>query len=301
MKTCTGLQSLYKTLSNNNDSANAALGLEIMNDSIRRVCSDRDWDFLQKSATANTVAAQQFYYLPEDYSSLIDVSVTLGTTKYIPRECPTREYWDMLNQETSFQSNFPEYYFIYNGQIGFYPTPSSSTSNAITYNYRRTVIDLSIDDYTTGTLSATNGSTTVTGSGTSWTSPMTGRFIRITPSNTAASTGDGFWYEIASVTNSTTIVLVKAYNGTTTTGAAYTLGQVPALPEPYQDMPIYEACRIFYTSVNPDAERAKEFKDRFDELFTKLSADHGTKTMDPVIHDAMPAFIQNPNNYLSFS
>lgn len=299
MKTTTGLQNLFTTLSNNNDTANASLGLELMNDSYRRACADRDWDFLQKSLTFNSVAAQQFYNLPYDYSSLIDCFMTLGTTTYIPKECPTREFWDQLNQQTTFQSDFPEWYFIFNGQIGFYPTPSTSTTNGITVNYRRTVIDLSIADYTTGTVSATNGSTTLTGSGTTWTTPMIGRYIRITPSNTAASSGDGVWYQISNVSSTTSITLVKAYNGTTITGGSYVLGQVPLLPEPYQDMPIYDALSMFYTTINPDSVRAKLFKEKFDELFTQLKADHGTKTQDPAIHDVDMGPLNNPNLFIT--
>lgn len=295
MKTYTGLTNLYQTLTNNTDAANLSLGAELMNDSYRRVCSDRDWDFLQKSANISSVSGTQFYYLPYDYSSLIDCFMTIGSTTYIPKECPTREMWDMLNQQTTFQSNFPEFFFIYNGQIGFYPIPSTSTVNGITVNYRRTVTDLSIADYTTGTIAATNGSTTITGSGTTWTSPMIGRFLRITASNTAASAGDEVWYEITAVASATSATIRKAYNGTTMSGGAYIIGQIPALPEPYQDMPIYDAASIFYTSINPDATRAKLFRERFDTLFTKLSQDHGTKTQDPIIHDIDMGPIQNPN------
>jgi len=299
VKSYTGLRNLYATLTNNNDSANLVLGDELINDSLRRVYSERDWDFLQKSGTASTVAGTQFYTLPYDYDELIDVTITIGTTKYVPIECPNQTFWDYLNRSTTFQSDFPEYYYIFNGQIGFYPTPSGSNSNAITYNYRRKVVDLSIADFTTGTVSATNGSTTITNSGSNWTAPMAGRFIKLTPTNTAASTGDGVWYEVASVSSATVLLLVKPYNGTTTAGAAYTLSQVPILPESYQDMPVYDAASTYFSSINPNRMQAELYAKKAEYLLNKLRADHGTKTTDPSIHDAFPRKILNPNLFIT--
>jgi hypothetical protein len=233
----TTLLNLYSSLTNDSATPNQTLGLQLMNDSIRRICADRDWDFLQKSKTVLTVAAQQFYNLPYDYDSLITCNIMNGTTLYIPKECPSREFWDVLNQQTTFQSNFPEYFFIYNGQIGFYPTPSTGALT-INLNYRRTIIDLSMADYSTGNVVAVaNGGTTVTGSGTTWTAPMVGRYIKIIPTDVAATSGDGVWYEISAVGGATSLTIKKGYNGTAlaATTATYIISQVPILPEAYQD------------------------------------------------------------------
>lgn len=298
MKSTTVLKALFGSLTNNSATVNTTLGLQLMNDSIRRIAAERDWDFMQKAVTASTVASQQFYNLPYDYHQLIDVTVLTGTNRYVPVEVPNREAWDLLNQQSSYTSDIPQYYFIFNGQIGFWPTPSSNGSSNITYNYLRRIIDLSVEDYTTGTISqATNGSTTITGSGTTWTSPMAGRWLRITPSNTAASSGDGVWYQISSVTNSTTIVLDKAYNGTSigpAAGGAYNIGQMPILPEAYHDLPVYEAASVYFTTVQPEPVRAKMYMDRFEYIAKRMRADHGNKTSDPTIH-AMRRNPINPN------
>lgn len=303
MKTYTGLRTLFGTLTNNTSASNLTLGDELINDSHRRTCSERDWDFLQKSATASTVASTQFYNLPYDYDSLIDVTVTIGTMQYVPVEAKSKIDWDLLNETTNFTSNTPEYYFIYNGQIGFWPIPASSTSNAITYNYRRKVVDLSIADYATGTVDViTNASTTVTGSGTSWNASMIGKFLRVTPSATATSNGDGFWYEITAVASATSLTIKKAYQGTSlTTGAsaAYIIGQTPFVPEPYHDMLVYDAASVFYSSINPDATRAELFSAKAGDLLKKLRADHGNKTTDPSIHDAKQRAILNPNLFIT--
>lgn len=66
--------------------------------------------------------------------------------------------------------------------------------------------------YTTGTLTATNGSKTLTGSGTTWDASWAGRKIRIY--------NDNAYYRILSVDSSTSITLEQSYQGTT--GSAYT-------------------------------------------------------------------------------
>jgi len=59
----------------------------------------------------------------------------------------------------------------------------------------------------TGTATGTNSSTTVSGSGTDWTNAAVGRLIHFE--------GDTKTYEVASVTNTTTLVITSAYTGST--------------------------------------------------------------------------------------
>lgn len=68
--------------------------------------------------------------------------------------------------------------------------------------------------YSTGTVTVTNGSTTVSGSGTNWTSAMVGGNFK---------GPDGEFYLISAVPAVTTLTLGRVYDGTTTSGASYTL------------------------------------------------------------------------------
>ena len=62
----------------------------------------------------------------------------------------------------------------------------------------------------TGTLSFTNGSTAVTGSGTAFTTELAiGDFIK---------GGDGYWWEVVTITSDTAATLYKKYSGTTESG-----------------------------------------------------------------------------------
>ena len=295
MMTFTALRNLYGVLTNDTSSAALTVGDSLVNTAYRLITSAKDWDFLQRTKTDSTVASQQFYNLPADYDSLVNVTVTQGTTVYTPRECPSRVQWDSLNATTSWTSNFPEWYFIFNGTIGFYPTPSSSTASAITYIYRKRISDLSSADYTTGNISAiTTATTAVTGSGTTWTAPMAGRYIRVTPTDTALASGDGLWYEVSSAT-ATAIVLSDAYLGSTiSSNTAYTIGQVPVLPEPYQVLPVYKAVEIYFSSIMPDTPKAELYRRQYDEYYARLLADYGPKTSNVVI-ETMPRYPRNPN------
>jgi len=69
--------------------------------------------------------------------------------------------------------------------------------------------------YETGTVSVTNNSTTVTGSGTSWDTTWTNRKIRIGEEQA--------YYRIKSVDSTTTLTLEAPYQGTTATGEDYSI------------------------------------------------------------------------------
>ncbi len=65
--------------------------------------------------------------------------------------------------------------------------------------------------YNTGTAAFTNGSTAVTGTGTSWAAGMVGGLIQ--------NSADGTWYNITAVPSATSIAISPAYAGTTASGA----------------------------------------------------------------------------------
>lgn len=297
MKSYTTLRNLYGSLTQNTTSGNLTLGDQFINDSYRYVLGSQPWWFLDKSETDTTVANQQFYQLPNDWTQLNTVTVAVGSTNYIPKEAPSREFWDLLNQAPNVKADIPEWFFIFDGQLGFYPTPSSA-GNTITYYYKQVVKDLSIADYTTGTIvSVANGGTAVVGSSTVWTAPMAGRFIRITSSDTA-NTGDGFWYEIASVTDNTNLVLTKDYQGTAIAAgsANYTIGQMPLFPEQYHALPVYHATYQYWL-MNSDPVKANQFKALYDELLFQMKQENNWKSSNPVVDyaDGDEDFIRNPN------
>lgn len=279
MLTYTTGRNLIGVLTNDSSSANLTNMDVLHNEAIREVITSKAWPFRQKTRAFSTNTAN-VHYLPADCGIVNTITVTIGSTKYTPRIVKTREEWDRLTQSTS-TSDTPEAVFIFDNFFSFYPAPATANASAGLISFGRRHKDLSIADYTTGTiLSIANGATTVTGNAPSWTSQMAGRWIRITDTNTA-NTGDGVWYEISSVTSSTVLELVTPYNGTSISGgtAAYTIGQTSIIPEEFQMTPIHRVCEIYFSSIKPEPQRAQLYKNLFAEGMRRMQIECGSRTI----------------------
>lgn len=246
---------------------------------------------LSSSATATiSVGGLQFYPLPPNYSKLKTLTITQGNLKWTPVEILTREQWDRMNT-FPYYSDIPNNYYIYNNQIGIWPIPVT-TGNTLTCNYKYRIPDLSIEDYTTGTVAVSNGGTTITGTGTAWT-PTTNiqnesRWIQISQTK-----GDNLWYQVSSVDSATQITLVEPYQGIAVSGGSYTLGQMPILLEDFHDMLIYKALTYYFSTKVKNSTSYKEFKDAYDEKLQLLAEYSGNKTIHVDLRQQPTG--QNPN------
>lgn len=276
MRTTTSYTSDFTNLTNNTSAANSTLGLKLVNDALRYLVGIFFFNERSYIVPGGTVDGQAAYRLPYNVKQVINVTVEIGSTLWQPVEIPTRKRYDALNV-IPFDNDFPQFFYIYNGEMLLWPTPASD-GNEITINYKKRIVDLSAADYTTGTVSMTNGSTTITGSGTAWTTNMADRWINIPLTALNATTGDGEWYQIASVESATSLTLYNEYQGGTAAGATYTIGEVPILPEDYQDLPLYRALYIYHTTINKDTDKAALNKSLYDEGYARLEAEFGSKT-----------------------
>lgn len=293
MKSYTNYQDDIPRIINNSLTDNLTWATEVINDSIRYLVAK--YYFNERSYTTTTTASTQFYNLPPLVKKLINLTVTIGSVVWQPRECPTRQYWDALNVIT-FTQDFPSFFFVYNGQVGIYPSPASS-GNTITMNYKTRIPDLSQANYTTGTVAITTNTTTVTGSGTTFTKAMAqGGWIKVAHSATDAANGDNQWYEIDSWTSATVLVLKNKYTGATVSGGSYIIGEMSILPEDYQDLPLYRMGLIYYTTRFPDATRAEFYQKLWDEGLERLNEEFGSKTSSVILTDTDTPII-NPNLY----
>lgn len=286
---------LFVTLSQNATTANQTLYGSLANIEHRYL--------LQKffnnegSFTIPTVANQQFYKLPPNYSKLKTLTITTGNLQWTPSEILTREQWDKLNV-FPYYADIPNNFFIYpggdhGGQVGIWPIPSS-TGNTITFNYKFRIPDLSLQDYITpGTVSVANGSTAVTGSGTSFV-PTTNaqnesRWIQF-----AQPDGDNLWYQIASVDSATGITLYGAYQGVSVSGSgSFTIGQMPILMEDFQDMLPWKALTYYFSSIVDNKIKKQEFEGTYNTKLLMLTEYAGTKTINVNLSRREQA--KNPN------
>jgi len=282
-------------LSQNTSPSNIELLKGMVNDAHRYLLEK--YFFNEASTTILTVANQQFYDLPADYSKLKTGTITIGTLKWTPTEILSRADWDKLNV-FPYYGDIPNNYFIYNNQIGFWPIPATA-GNTITFNYKRRVTDLTISDYTTSTVSATLNSTAIVGSGTAFVAtflPSAGSvldlnlWIKITPPK-----GDGKWYQISSLTDATNLVLVNKYTGGTTTGASYIIGQAPLLLEDFQDLLVYRPLMIYFSTIVDNPTKKAEFEGLYNSGIELLDKYAGSKTVNANLRGAVNTI--NPNLY----
>lgn len=295
MISITQLQNLYGSLSQNTSTSNLSLGAQLMNIEHRYLL--QKYFSNEGSYTMVTVAQQQFYKMPPNYSKLKTLTITIGNLKWTPTEILTREEWDKLNV-FPYYSDIPNNYFIYpggdhGGQIGIWPIPSSN-GNTITFNYKFRIPDLSLVDYTTGTVAVTTLTSAITGTTTIWTpttnSQNESRWIQISQAK-----GDNLWYQVASVDSTTGITLYQPYQGITVSGGSYTLGQMPILMEDFHDMLVWKALVYYFSSIVDNPKKAAEFQGMYDAKLELLAEYAGTKTIH--VNLGREAVRMNPNLY----
>ena len=273
MKSYSTLLALGKKLTENSTSENEAFLTEMINDSVRTIATMRKgmWNWLEVVEEVLTVASQEGYQLPNNIRRIADLYIRIAGsgpnyTTYLPMAVFDPNRWKLILASNLGVSDWPLFYYSQegSGKVEIQPIPASN-DNIIVIRGRLNIKDLNQADYTTGTITtATNGSPTIVGSGTSWTSGMANDWIRIT-STAAANGGDGFWYQIASVTNSTTLVLKKNYQGTDIVAgsATYAIGQMSPIPESYDIAPVYRAAALYW-NLRDDDKRAKEYWKYYD-------------------------------------
>lgn len=304
IQTFTSRRNRFGDLALNSSSATLTLGDSLMNSSEKKIISAKDWSFLWRQYTKLTVAGVQGINLPAYTQKPQSIYVTVGSYRYTPKEITNRQDWDRLNQ-VSVSSDIMTHYFVYDGQILQYPIPATS-SNVVTFNARRVARDLSRADVTgssTITTIATSGvTTTITQSGSTWTASMVGRYIQVTPTDAILTSGDGYWYEIATVPTSATLTLTRTYQGTTISGgtASYTIGEASLIPEPHDMLPVWDGLKVYFTSVDPSPTKAKLYDEMYKDGYGQMVRDHGSK-LNVVLDDGNGGAddIPNPNFFVT--
>lgn len=230
----------------------------------------------------------QAYKLPENFSRLTELYVTVGTTQYPAELVQDPERWRWMNSTTTQStSDFVSHCFIKRDRVELYPIPSSA--NTATLIYEAFSTPLTQDDYTTGTITTlANEGTAVTGSGSTWTAGMAGRYLKIDD--------DGDWYKIASFTDTTHITLDTEYQGIAIAAGTedYTIGQMPNTPPDTHILPVYFAVWK-WAMFRKDVQLAREYERFWKEDLKEAVADWGNRSSSNVISPGYRQRIRNPN------
>jgi hypothetical protein len=236
------------------------------------------------TTTISTVGVQA-YPIPANVSKIKNATITVGQLVFTPAPIRTIQEWTLMNA-LPYTSTIPNYYFIYQNQVMFWPIPSSS-GQVISFNYKARVPEMTFADYSTGTLSSIGvGDNQITGTATAWNSSggfplntdlsMFNLALKITPPS-----GDGIWYPILRFTSDTDVLLASPIqNAPSATASAYVIGQLPLLQEDFHDMLVYGALQTYYSSIVSNDAAFKKYSSLYADRLVQLEDYAGTKSVN---------------------
>ncbi len=253
-------------------------------------------------STTITTSGVSTYALPANVSKTKTATINVGQLVYTAAPVQSIQEWTKLNA-LPYTAEIVAYFFIYNGFINFWPIPSN-TGDLVTFYCQIRVPDMSIADYTTGTLSGLSaGSNLVTGVGTTWNT--VGGFPTNTdliPMNLYLKAnlpqGDGLPYLIERFESDTSLTLYKAFSSVPNSAGTvsnYSIGQYPLLYEDFHDILVYWALRIYYSSIVKDADRYQLFNNIYQEKIQYMEGYLGTKQVNVNLMQTSAQLESNPN------
>lgn len=191
-------------------------------------------DFTRKSRSADIEASVDYYQNPED-TQRITLVLAMSSGGLIPMtRVDDEESWRYLKQMDI--TGEPTHFFV-RGFDGFelYPKPSNDVEAGLMLVFepkapffRASDID---DDTTDSTVTVTQGSQTITSTGTPFTPGMVGRGFEVTDGT------DTRWYRISEYTDSANIKLENYYQGASGSSRTWRIGEVMDIPEEYLEGP----------------------------------------------------------------
>jgi len=232
-------------------------------------------EYNRKARFTDLVASQQYYQLPEDGQKLKEAVADSGGWKVPLEQVPNEHTWRQLNMMTV--TGNPTHYFIKGyDELGLFPIPGATITDGLELVFSPKHVELTQDDYTTGTLTVTNGSQTVTGASTVFTSKLIGQWLQVTDGS------DGNWYRVSDFVSTTVLTLENFYQGTSGSSKTFRIGQVVDIPEEYAEAPSDYAChRHYMRRGNP--QKASTFKTLFDAAVEGAKDEYGNTTDNQVI------------------
>jgi hypothetical protein len=212
----------------------------------------------QLQKTTSTVASQQYYHYPVDVMNIESVVVTIGSVNYPTTVVNSQWQWDWLNAIQVQPTAIPQFILPRKVDFGIYPIPQDAYT--LTFNYHYKDRNLTVADYTTGTVTVVNGSTLVTGSGVVYTNAMIGRWFEVTD---ATNSGQGYYYKITDVPTSATLTIETAFEGASAGSLAYRIGECPDFPDEGHSILTDGATSDYFAGMRHDMEDATWWNNKF--------------------------------------
>jgi hypothetical protein len=228
--------------------------------------------FNKEYLQTNLVAGQQYYQMSTTTLRISEAQLKdAGGNFYTPQLVTSEEEWNAINSIATRSNVITHYYIRGFNEIGVYPLPASAITNGLKVSFEPQHVDLTQDDYTTGSITVSNGNTSITHSASGFTPQMVGRWLQVTDGT------DGKWYKIGAYTSASILVLENYYEGIGGAGRSFRIGEMMKIPNAYQDAPVYYALDRFYQTQN-DQKTAQSFEIRFSQKVKSAKETYGRST-----------------------
>lgn len=257
-----------------------------MNIGSHRFNADFGRYFSRKQQFTDIIGGQSIYQTPVDCVRVLGMTAQTSTgSSYDPpiKEIRSEFEWRQIKAPTNYSSSWITYYFmIGNDEFELWPVPSADVTNGLRFYYQPQDPDLSIEDITStstsATVTVTNGSTLVTATSGIFTPNMKNLWFQLTGVN------DLTWYEIVGVPTASTLTLKSAFVGLSGATQAFRIGQAFIFPEEYSDVPIdYALIRFFESRNNPT--RAAYHRQNYQASIDMAVSNYSSSTEGNVITD----------------
>lgn len=232
-----------------------------------------------------TTGAGQYYQIPKDADKPKEVIAYNGTIWTPLIEIVDEAQWKRLNI-TVLTGPATHYFVRGSDEIGLYPAPAANQVGGLELVFEKRQLKMTQDDFTTGTVAITNGTTTLTHSATGFTAQMVGRGFEVTDGS------DNNWYRIASFTSTSVVTLDNVYQGLTVTAATFRIGEVMDIPEEYLEGPIDYA--MWRYELGHDITKATTFEQNFKESLNDCKSEYGRKSASSIVNASGPARYYDP-------
>jgi len=194
--------------------------------------------------TSTTVDGQTYYHNPPMTGSIESITITQGNIAYELNCIESQKQWNMLFENTVTSTAIPKYFFPRQHDFGLYPTPNGAYTITMIINSIPYLMDT--EDYTSGTIAITNGSRTVTGTDTAFTSTMVNRWLY--------EETNKVWQRISAYSSTTSLTLETNYINASISGSSYRIGQSPEIPDIFHHMIPFRVGGIYLSTIkrNPN-------------------------------------------------
>ncbi len=297
------LLSQYKKLTKDDSSENNTAGQERLNYYYAFLLSEANNYIVERTKYGNLKDGQRSYLLPPDYYKIKTVRVKINNNWYPVTEVWGLEKWHYKTQKTgaSAEGTIAREFIVINEQGNVHleldPVPDTDLTDALEIVYEGYQDRLTFPtDHSAGTITATKGSPTIEGAGSpAWTSNMAGRFLR--------PTNGKFWYDIKTITDADTLVLVNMFQEANIAGSNYEIAELLRLPPEFHKTPLWGSVMEYY-SVGNEA-KSRQFERMYTRDLLLLQNKYQSKTKGrvmrgkPVGRNLSPVPFNYPNSAIN--